>query len=276
MYYIQPAFTNVALNTRSTLQVPAYPASMAKVVLDLTANGVAGAITTANISEVNVKIGSRYIVGPIPASVLASVNQYNGGTTSTAKLEINLFDRGAASEAWKEVGALDLPSLNDPVFIEVVNTATTGTPSLNCQVAYAARQIPDAKDPNSQIVQKIKYETLPATGSTKVTWTPRYNGAKIKRVHFRTATANNIQRVEVKRNSTLVHDNITADQNTFNLSTLGKVPQANFYHLDFVSDGIMQNFLDTANAQALEINVYLTTVEPVFAVVELYDVPYNN
>lgn len=272
MYTLQPAFTNVSLNTRSTLQIPAYPASLAKVTLDFGS----GALAASNIPEVNVKIGSRYVMGPIPATVLQSINQYNGGTSDASKLELNFFDRGANQDAWKELGALDLPSLNDPVFVEVVNTATTGTATLNALVAFTARQIPDPKDPNSQIMQKLKYEVLPATGSTKVTWTPRYNGAKIKRIHFRTPTNGNILKVEVKRNSTLVHDNITSGQNAYLLSTLGKIPQSNFYHLDFVADGIMANFLDTAQAQALEINVYLNTTEQVNAVVELYDVPYNN
>jgi len=272
MYPNQPAFTNVALNTRSTLQVPIYPASLAKVVLDFGA----GAFSAANIPEVNVKIGSRYIVGAIPAAVLQSVNQYNGGTNDATKLEINFFDRAAADPKWKEMGAIDLPSLNDNVFVEVVNTATAGTPTLNALVFYSARQLQDKAKPNDQAIVKIKYETLPATGSTKVTWTPKYNGAKIKRVHFRTPTNGNIQKVEVKRNSTLVHDNLTAAQNSYHLSTLGKIPQANFYHLDFVADGIMQNYLDTADAQALEFNVYLNTVEQVIAVVEMYDVPYNN
>lgn len=275
MYHTQPAFTNVALNTRSTLQIPIYPASLAKVTLDFGS----GAFSASNIPEVNVKIGSRYVVGALPASVLQSVNQYNGGTNDATKLEINFFDRAAADPKWKEIGAVDLQSLNDNVFVEVVNTASSGTPTLNAIVSYAAAQLdPNRSKPtaNDQTMVKIKYETLPSTGSTKVTWTPKYNGAKIKRVHFRTPTNNNILKVEVKRNSTLVHDNITAAQNSYYLSTLGKVPQANFYHLDFVADGIMQNFLDTASAQALEFNVYLNTVEQVVAVVEMYDVPYNN
>lgn len=272
MYLTQPAFTNVALNTRSTLQIPIYPAALAKVILDFGT----GAFAAATLPEINVKLGSRYIVGALPATVLQSVNQYNGGTNDATKLEINFFDRSAADSPWKELGCIDLPVLNDNVFVEVVNTNTTGTPTLNALVAYSAQQLKPGAQPNDQTIQKIKYETLPSTGSTKVTWTPKYNGAKIKRVHFRTPTNNNILRVEVKRNSTLIHDNVTASQNSYHLSTLGKIPQANFYHLDFVADGISQNFLDTAGAQALEFNVYLNSVEQVVAVVEMLDVPYNN
>lgn len=271
MWFIKPSFTNIGLNTRSTLQLPIYPASFGKAILDFGA----GALAASNIPEVNVKLGSRFVWGPIPASVLQLINQYHGGNPATTKFEINLFDQSSAESTWKEIGAVDLPTLNDPVFIEVVNSATTGTPTLDAYIGLTARQVPDQKDPNSQVMRKLKYETLPSTGTTKITWNPKYNGAKIQRVHFY-CTGATINSVEVKRNSTLIHDNVTAAVNSYNLVSLGKVPQSNMYHLDFVADRIGQNFLDTAGAQALEINIYLSTAAPITAAVELLDVPYNN
>lgn len=271
MWFIKPSFTNKGLNTRSTLQVPIYPASLGKVILDFQS----GALSASVIPEVNIKLGSRFVWGPIPASVLQAINQYNGGNPASTSFELNLFDQSSAEALWKEIGAVDLPSLNDPVFVEVVNTASSGTPTLDCYLGLTARQVPDAKDPNSQVMRKLKYETLPSTGTTKITWNPKYNGAKIPRIHFYCPGAT-IQSVEVKRNSTLIWDNVSAAVNSYNLVSLGKVPQSNFYHLDFVADRIGQNFLDTAGAQALEINIYLSTAAPVTAAVELLDVPYNN
>ena len=270
MFYTKPAFQNVGLNTRSSLLVPKYPQSLGKVEIDLTG----GSIAKSDLTEVNVKLGSKFIVGPMPPAILEAMNLYRGGVSDANRLKIDFFDNTLPTTDWKEIGSIDLPSLPDDIFVEVVNTKSSGTPIINAVVGYTKRQPPVNGNVNSQLMQKILYQTLPSTGSTQLTWTPNWAGAKVKRVHLYAGTAT-INSVYVKRNNVMVHDNLSAAQNAYNLLDNGKVPQTHFYHIDFLHDNTPENFLDTSSVASLEFGITLSTTDSVTAAIELWDVPYN-
>lgn len=282
MFYLNlPPFNPVTNGTRATTVVQRWALTLGRVVLGFTGTN---SITKSTISEIVVKIGARVIFGPISGSELDKLNQYRGIYDQTDHLTIDLTDWNMPNVLEREVGGIDIPALGDEdIYIEVVNNASTGTPSLYALGGFTSLQFDPARpDPNGQLIKKTLAITIPTSGGTSVSWLPDFRGAQIQRIHFSyggtdwaTSSNGNVQRVECRKNGTTIWDRIQCMDNRFILKEHKKVPQSKFYTLDFTHDNNMRAMLDTRDARALEFNLTLGATDTVKALVEMLDAPRN-
>lgn len=281
IYLNLPPFNPVANGVRSTTVVQRWALTLGRVVLSFPGTN---SITKATISEIVVKIGARVIFGPISGTELDKLNMYRGVYDQADHLTIDFTDRNMPNVLEREVGGIDIPALGDEdVFIEVVNTAASGTPTIYALGGFTSLQFDPAKpDPNGQLIKKTLAITIPTSGGTSISWLPDFRGAQVQRIHFAytgtdwTTTANgNLARVECRKNGTTIWDRIQCADNRFILREHQMVPQSKFYSLDFTHDKNMRGMLDTRDAKALEFNLSFTAVDTVKAIVELLDAPRN-
>lgn len=275
-------FNGLANSSRATAEIPSYANSLAKVLLNFGGN-----LTKANITEIVMRIGSRTFFGPISATDFDKVMKYRGQFDLAAFMELDLTERDASVQWQRELGAIDLPLLGrNSVFVEVLNSATVGTPTLTGLVGLYPRQFVDAdKDGKptrqEQLMHKLLRYSIPNTG-TRYVWQPVFGGAQIKRVHFFytgtdwTTTANgNLYQVDVKRNGESVFDRVQCLPNRFHQQIFKRVPQSRVFTVDFMADGEQQRALNTAGLRSLEFELMLTASDNVTAYVECLDIPGN-
>lgn len=285
MIYLDLApFNPLANGQRSTTQVPRWAMTLGRVLLcfpQATANG----ITKSTISEIVVKIGARVIFGPISGTELDKINSHRGIYSDSGHLAIDFTERDGLSVISKEIGGIDLLAIgNEDVFIEVVNNYAGANPlTLYAQGGYTALQFdPTKPTTDGQLIKKVLTYNIPTTGGTSVTWMPDFKGAQVQRIHFSyagtdwTATADgNLQRVEAKKNGTVIWSRIRCLENRFILNEQRKTPQSKFYSLDWVHDNVHSAMLDTRDARALEFNFTLAAADTIKAIVEVLDLPRN-
>lgn len=277
-------FNPLSNGVRSTTQVPRWAMTLGRVMLcfpQATANG----ITKATISEIVVKIGARVVFGPISGTELDKLNSHKGMYSDSGHLVIDFTERDALSVLAKEIGGIDLIALgNEDVFIEVVNNYAGGNPlSLYAVAGYTSLQFDPSKPTvDGQLIKKVLAYNIPTSGGTSVTWMPDFKGALVQRIHFAyagtdwTATADgNLQRVEIKKNGTVIWSRIRCLDNRFILNEQRKTPQSKFYTVDFVHDNVHSAVLDTRDARALEFNFSLGAGDTIKAIVECLDLPRN-
>lgn len=281
IYLNLPPFNPVANGVRSTTVVQRWALTLGRVMLAFPGSN---SITKATISEIVVKIGARVIFGPISGAELDKLNIYRGIYDQADRLTIDFTDANMPNVLEREVGGIDIPALGDEdVYIEVVNSAASGTPTLYALGGFTSLQFDPAKpDPNGQLLKKTLAITIPTSGGTAVTWLPDFRGAQIQRIHFAytgadwtTSVNGNIQRVECRKNGTTIWDRIQCADNRFIAREHKKVPQSRFYTLDFTHDNNMRGMLDTRDAKALEFNFTLGANDTIKALVEMLDAPRN-
>lgn len=285
MIYLDTApFNPLANGQRSTTQIPRWAMTLGRVKLcfpQATANG----ITKATISEIVVKIGARVVFGPISGTELDKINSHKGMYSDSGHLVVDLTERDALSVIAKEIGAIDLLAIgNEDVFIEVVNNYAGANPlTMYALAGYTALQFdPTKPSTDGQLIKKVLTYNIPTTGGTSVTWMPDFKGAQVQRIHFSYAgtdwtatTDGNLQRVEVKKNGTVIWSRIRCLDNRFILNENRKTPQSKFYTLDLVHDNVHSAMLDTRDARALEFNFQLGAADTIKAIVEVLDLPRN-
>lgn len=281
IYQTLPPFNPLSLGTRATLAVPRWQMTLARVVLSFPTGS---AITKATISEIVVKQGARVVFGPITGANLDKLNKYKGIFDDAYHLTIDLTERDGLTVAAKEIGGIDIPALGgDDVFVEVVNSAGAGTVTLSAYGGFTALQFdPRKPNRNGQLIHKLLAYVIPSNGGTRVTWTPNFRGAEVKRIHFSytgtdwSATADgNLKQVECKKNGVAIWDRIPCNIARFVEQEHQKVPQSKMYHLDFVHDNVFSATLKTRDARALEFNLDLTANDTITAYVECLDLPDN-
>ncbi len=281
IYQTLPPFNPLSLGTKATLAVPRWMMTLGRIQL---AFPTGSAITKATISEIVVKVGARVVFGPISGANLDKVNKYRGLFDDAYHLTIDFTERDGLTVAAKEIGGYDIPGLEgDDVFVEVTNSAGAGTVTLAAYGGFTALQF-DPRKPSrgGQLVHKLLGYVIPSNGGTRITWTPNFRGAEVKRIHFAytgtdwTLTADgNLKTVECKKNGVAVWDRIPCNVNRHILLEHRKVPQAKFYTLDFIHDDVNSASLKTRDARSLEFNIDLTAADNVTAYVECLDLPDN-
>ena len=282
MIYLKlPPFNPVTNGQRSTTVVQRWALTLGRVVLAFPGTN---SISKATISEIVVKIGARVIFGPISGTELDKLNMYRNIYDQADHLTIDFTDGNMPNVAEREVGGIDIPALGEEdIFIEVVNSASSGTPALYALGGFTSLQFDPAKpDPNGQLIKKTLAITIPTTGGTSVTWLPDFRGAQIQRIHFAyagtdwsTLVDGNLKTVECRKNGTTIWDRIGCADNRFILRENKKVPQSRFYTLDYTHDNNVKGMLDTRDARALEYNLAFGATDTVKAIVELLDAPRN-
>jgi hypothetical protein len=281
IYLNLPPFNPVSNGVRSTTVVQRWALTLGRIKLSFTGTN---SITKSTISEIVVKIGARVIFGPISGNELDKLNMYRGIYDQADSLTIDFTDWNNPNVAEREVGGIDIPAIGDEdIYIEVVNTAASGTPSLYALGGFTSLQFdPKNPNPNGQLIKKTLAITIPTSGGTSVTWLPDFRGAQIQRIHFSyagtdwaTSSNGNLQRVECRKNGTTIWDRIQCTDNRVILKEHKKVPQSKFYSLDFIHDNNINAMLDTRDARALEFNFTMGATDTIKALVEMLDAPRN-
>lgn len=232
--------------------------------------------TKAMISLLRVKANGKTIIEG-SGTELDKINAYRGETTDAGFLDLAFADYKMMTELDRQVGAFDtsLGIANITTEVTIAGaTAPTLTPILTESAAQKAADGTIA--PYAGLMTKIlRYPFSVATGGTLPLTVPfgPNNGAIIKRVHVVQNTGN-MTGATVKEDGLVIHESVKAE-NEFEQKRLGRVPQANFYTIDFVADGNVRKALDTRSARSLEWLLSFSAADSGNVLVEYLD-PLGN
>lgn len=210
------------------------------------------ALTKAMITKIKLKAQGKTIVEGTGTQI-DKINAYRGEATNAKFLDLQFADYSMLSEIDRMVGAFDT-SLGISNITSEVTIAGATAPVITPILIESATQ----KSRNGQaagfaplISKLLVYPFNVATGGKLPLTLPfgPQSGAIVKRVHvFHTG---NMTGAEVKQDSLIVHESVK-DENEFDQTKAGRVPQANMYTLDFCLDGNVSKALDTRDAKSLE------------------------
>ena len=229
------------------------------------------ALTKAMVSLFRMKANGKTIIEGT-GDQLAKLAAYRGEAADAAFLDVQFADLTGYNEYDRMVGALD----------------TTGLVSLTTEVTIAGATAPQltgilhesapqkvAKDvpaPFAGVMSKVlRYPFSVANGGMLPINLPfgPVNGAVIKRIHIESA-GNTVTSVVLKQDGGVLLE-LTKAQNEYELKRWGRVPQANWFTLDFVKDGQVSKALNTRDARSLELLPTLSGADNGFVIVEYLD-----
>lgn len=200
------------------------------------------------------------------------LNAYRGITSDAVYLDIPFIEPRALTELDRMVGAFDtsvgIASITGEVQITGA-TAPTLTPILVESASQKDRSGAAAKF--APIMSKLlRYPFSQATGGRLPINLPfgAQNGAVIKRIHVE--HTGNMTGATVKQDGLVIHESLRLE-NEFDQKLWGRVPQTNWYSIDFVADGNMSKALDTRDAKSLELLADFSAADNGFVLVEYLD-----
>ena len=240
-------FSNVVANGTATNQIT--PGR----TLETLRLRLGGTFTKAMIAILRLKANGKVIIEGSGTN-LDKINTYRGETANAAFLDIQFADHAMIAELDRMVGAFDTSQGILNITSEVQIAGAT-SPVLTPILVESAQQkdIKGNAAPFAGLISKtLQYPFSVSTGGTLPVTLPfgPQNGAIIKRVHVASA-AGLMTGAVVKENSLVVHESVKAE-NEFEQVKFGRVPQTNFYTIDFVVDGNIKKALDTRTANSME------------------------
>lgn len=208
--------------------------------------------TKAMISAVKVKANGKVIIEGT-GSDLDKINAYRGESTDAGYLDVQFADYSQIAEIDRMVGAFDT-SLGISNITTEVTIAGATAPTLTPILVESAQQkdASGAAAAFAPLISKVlRYPYNISNGgrlSVNVPFGPQ-SGSIIKRLHV--MHGGNMTGATVKQDGLVIHESVT-DENEFDQTKAGRVPQTNVYTLDFVLDGNIKKALDTRDARSLE------------------------
>ena len=225
------------------------------------------AFTTAHITDIKVRLNGKVIWNDT-AERNNLINVYRGMPTSTAFVEVDFTEPQLKRIEDHYAGNINTARGVSSLALEVTisgATAPTLTPyyELNGPAALGV------------IAKRILFTAaFSASGKFPFKIIDAANaGAMVKRVHF--SHTGNMTILEVKKNGTVIFDNIPTAVNTRHQARYGKTAQANLFTYDPIVDDNGANMLVTADARNLEFNPTFSGADNVTAVAEVIDVLGN-
>lgn len=271
---------NVIAGQMASLRISPEDFTLVKVKLALSGT----TFDKTKIDRVVVKIGSKTI-WDVTGAQLNKYNNYKNQADNAKYLTLDFTERDQAIFPVKQVGGLDLMSLLPvgEVYVHIYVNATAVAPKIDA-VGYFERT------QDNPFVTKLLPYSWTQSASGRFTLPLQFRGALLKRVWLFyngtdwTGTTNgNIQSVEVKKNSLVIHDQTCLDVR-FDQSEYKKVPQSGLYVVDFIidnnHDAHVQTIRNTQSGQifdSFEFNAMLSDAggATVAALVEVLDTPTN-
>lgn len=208
--------------------------------------------TKAMVSKLKVKANGKVIV-EASGTQLDKVNAYRGEATNAKFLDVQFADYTMLGEVDRMVGAFDTGLGVGNITTEIQIAGATA-PTLTQILVESGNQKTNtgAMAGFAPYISKLlSYPFNVATGGKLPLTVPfgPQNGAIVKRMHvFHTG---NMTGATVKHDAIVVHESVK-DENEFDQTKAGRVPQANCYTIDFVLDGNVAKALDTRDAKSLE------------------------
>lgn len=233
-------------------------------------------LTKAMIGILKLKANGKTII-EATGTELDKLNAYRGETVDPAFLDIPFADYKGLSELDRMVGAFDTSQGIANITTEIPITGATA-PTLTPILTESASQAGKGGEPlpYAGLISKIlRYPFNIANGGTlpfTVPFGPQ-SGAVIKRVHV-VSNADRCTGVIVKEDGLVIHESVKAE-NEAKQRRFGRVPQGNFYTVDFCVDGNVRKSLDTRSARSLEWLLSFSGAESGVVLVEYLD-PLGN
>lgn len=271
-----PEFNQVAAGKTSQLKIPKYDLTLKAIELRL-----GGAFTKANISEMRLKLGTSPR-SSVSGAQLDMMNSYSAKTTDALHLTWDFSERDAKDIIAEEVGGWDLSKLDDDLYLEVDIASAAVAPTMFAMAWFTPPQGTDKT--KGQLVQKYVRVAFnaSATGQARNQLPFDPKGAIVKRAFFTytgtdwTPSADgNTNKVEVKKNGGVIWEP-TCTEARFFQQRYRKVPQSKVLVADFMIDNNLSGALRSADAKALEWNLFQTAADTgVVAIFDCLDKPYN-
>lgn len=220
--------------------------------------------TKAMMTGIQLKANSKIIFDDTGARVDSRM-QYRGIAANASFLTLDFSELKSKTIIGQKIGCIDTTYGIESLTAEVQITGATA-PTLT---GWAEVSSPQGGDERPLIAKVLKAENPYSAAGTFAIAVPGGTtpGSLIKRVHFFGATVTGLM---IKKNGIVIHES-TASVNNFQLTEVGRVPQANVYTYDPVFDGNQSNMLNTVNASNMEWYVTVSGAGTVVAVSELCD-----
>lgn len=260
-------FNNVIANGDATSQI-----SLGKTLMDFQLQLGGGALTKAMITMFRLKANAKTIFEGTGTQI-DMINAYRGQSTNAAFLDVSFEDLTGLDIIDRVVGGLDtsVGIANLTVEVSIAGATTPTLRALQYEVAQQRNAKGDQSPYAGLISKQLRYPFSVASGGDLPLTFPFGSkvGAIIKRVHVFN-TLGLMTGAVVKEDGIVIHDTLLA-QNNFELSRRGRVPQANMYTIDFVSDGDMRKAFDTRQAQSIEWILSFSGADNGYVIIEYLD-----
>lgn len=212
------------------------------------------ALTKAMITAFKMKANGKVIFDGT-GSQIDKMNAYRqANSTNAAFLDVYFTDYSLNNELDRMVGAFDTSMGMASITTELTIAGATAPIVTPILVESAAQKMSSGEAaPFAPLISKVlKYPFSVATGGRLPVTVPfgAQNGSIIKRMHVQN-NGGFMTGATVKQDSLVIHESLKAE-NEFMQVRHGRVPQANWYTIDFVVDGDIKKALDTRNAKSLE------------------------
>lgn len=271
---------NVIAGQMASLRISPEDFTLVKIKLALSGT----TFDKTKIDRVVVKIGAKTI-WDVTGAQLNKYNNYKNQADNAKYLTLDFTERDQSIFPVKQVGGLDLMSLLPvgEVYVHIYINATAVAPKIDA-VGYFERT------QDNPFVTKMLPYSFTQSASGRFTLPLQFRGALLKRVWLFyngpdwTGSINgNIESVEVKKNSLVIHDQTCLDVR-FDQAEYKKVPQSGLYVVDFIidnnHDAHVQTIRNTKDGQifdSFEFNAMLKDAggATVSAIVEVLDTPTN-
>lgn len=271
---------NVIAGQMASLRISPEDFTLVKIKLALSGT----TFDKTKIDRVVVKIGAKTI-WDVTGAQLNKYNNYKNQADNAKYLTLDFTERDQSIFPVKQVGGLDLMSLLPvgEVYVHIYINATAVAPKIDA-VGYFERT------QDNPFVTKMLPYSFTQSASGRFTLPLQFRGALLKRVwlfyngpDWTGSTNGNIESVEVKKNSLVIHDQTCLDVR-FDQAEYKKVPQSGLYVVDFIidnnHDAHVQTIRNTKDGQifdSFEFNAMLKDAggATVSAIVEVLDTPTN-
>ena len=236
-----------------------------------------GTFTKSMISLAKVKANGKTIL-EATGTELDKLNAYRAaGTTNAAFLDIFFADYSLNNELDRMIGAFDTTIGIANITTEITIAGATAPVLTPILIEYAQQKLRNGEAaPFAGLISKyLRYPFAMATGGKLPLTVPfgPNNGAIIKRLHVVT-NGGLMTGATVKQDGLVIHESVKAE-NEFLQTRHGRVPQSNFYTIDFVLDGDIKKALDTRDAKSLEWLFEFSAADSGNVIVEYLD-PLGN
>jgi hypothetical protein len=232
----------------------------------MTLGGAAGPFTVANITAIRGLVNGREFYREGSGTVHNARRTYLGLSPSANELVLDFTEPNARSAIEQNLSCLPLALMQDLRFEFDINAAAGADLTLTALAHFRAPT-------NNPFIKKLR--RIPqsfAAGGEQIIYLPNgpSNGGKLVRAWIHEGVAGNIKAVELRaRNSVGLEATRTQLQN--DQVDNGLVPQAGVVVLDFIADGNLAGWFDTAALADVELRITGTAADSYTVYLEYLD-----
>lgn len=231
-----PQFQNVGPSQRVSLPLN-LGVTYEKLYIKLGTN-----ITTANISNIVLKINNKELIRWNSAADLIALNAFKGNQTAAGYLTIDFTESKAREELGMKLGT-------------IAATQEAGVQSFSLEFDLSAYVVAagstiegwcDIEQPSAnKIIQRVQVmqKVIAGAAEEQIIVPFGQNGFQLKRLIIKHA---NLEYAKVRRDGVDQFEALPVALANQRLVDFGRVPQAGYHILDFMPDGLQSNALNTA------------------------------